>query len=88
MPAPVCGVNIDHDVLVARYDMDVAHLLEPFPYGPDAQGIFIRELAQRQLIVYVIRYYALSGDFGDAHKLTATVKAHVQLTSTPTAILL
>ena len=88
MAPPVGGVHIYDDILVTGYDMNVSHLLEPFPYSAYRQGVFFRELAECQFVVDIICYYPLAVYLFTSDELTAAVKTLIQLIVSSSAILL
>lgn len=88
MTPPVGGVHIYDDILVTGYNMNVSHLLEPFPYGPYRQGIFFRKLAECLFVVDIICYYPPAICLSSSDELTAAVKTSVQLILPSSAILL
>jgi len=67
--------------------MDVAHIVEPVPYRPYAERVFLRELPKGLSAIYVVGYYCIFIRPVTSDKLTAAIQTFIQLPSTTLAIL-
>ena len=79
VPPPICRVRVDDDIFVPGYDMYVSHAVKPASYGAHTQSVFVRQLPQCHIFVYIIRYYQLAAWPFATYKLTAAIQTFIQL---------